>query len=240
MANEAKLVMITGAAGGIGTALARRLAADGWRLHLCDVNRSRLESLCSDLPDNTTICESRLDSPEACLAALPDSNETIGALVHLAGIFDFHDLDANGRDVYNRTIQHNATNAYDLSAAIEPRMSQGGRMVFTSSLAFNRGAPDNVSYSMAKGAVVGLTRGLSRRLAPKGILVNAIAPGWIETPMLAHVMSQRDESAAIASVPLGRKGKASEVAGVLAFLLSEDASYVTGQLINIDGGLING
>jgi len=239
MINEPRCAVITGAAGGIGIALAHRLAAEGWRLHLCDVSLARLEEMRKDLPDSTTICESMLDTPNACASALPDSPDTIDALIHLAGIFEFHDLDADGREVYNRTIQHNSTNAYDLSAACVPRMSNGGRIVFASSLAFNRGAHDNISYSMAKGALVGLTRALSRKLAGKGILVNAVAPGLIETPMLTQVMAQRDEEAAIASVPLGRLGKASEVAGVLAFLLSDDSSYITGQLINIDGGMIN-
>jgi len=239
MSEGNKCAVITGAAGGIGVALAHRLAQDGWRLHLCDVSEERLKALCQELPDTTTICASQLDSPQACIDALPAKPQSIDALVHLAGIFEYHDLDVKDREVYNRTIQHNSTNAYDLSAAIEPRMPTGGRVVFASSLAFNRGAADNVAYSMAKGALVGLTRALSRRVAPKGILVNAVAPGFIETAMLNQVMARRDESAALASVPLGRLGKASEVASVVAFLLSEDASYITGQLINIDGGMVN-
>jgi len=233
-------VVITGAAGGIGKALATRLASDGWQLHLCDVNIERLEAMRSDLPDTTTVCESLLDTPDACASALPNSNGSVHALVHLAGIFEFHKLKPSERDVYDRTIQHNQTNAYDLSVAVEPRMPDNGRIVFASSLAFNRGAADNVAYSMAKGALVGLTRALSRRLANRGILVNSVAPGLIETPMIRTVMASRDEEALTSSVPLGRLGKASEVAAVIAFLLSDDASYITGQTINIDGGLING
>lgn len=234
-----KQVLITGAAGGIGIALAQRLAADGWCLHLCDVSKARLESMLEGLPENTTYCESLLDTPQACVDALPDASLPITALVHLAGIFEFHDLTVKDRDIYDRNIQHNQTNAYDMAVAVEPRIAEHGRMVFASSLAFNRGAPDNVGYSMAKGALVGLTRALSRRLATRGILVNSVAPGLIETPMLREVMSGRDEDAMVKTVPLGRLGKAGEIAAVIAFLLSDDASYITGQTINIDGGLIN-
>ena len=239
VSDESSCVLITGATGGIGRALSQRLAGDGWRLHLCDVSESALQALAASLPDTTTTSVSLLDSPEACASVVADVPGRLAGLAHLAGVFDFHDFDANGRDVYRHTMQHNPTNAYDLTAAVEPRIVQGGRIVFTSSLAFNRGAPDNVSYSMAKGALVGLTRALSRRLAPQGILVNAVAPGLIESPMLDKVMSQRDRQASVSGVPLGRTGQPEEVAGVISFLLSADASYVTGQLINIDGGLIN-
>lgn len=239
MADVQKYVVITGAAGGIGKALATRLSKDGWRLHLCDVNLDRLEKMRRELPEGTTICESLLDTPDACASALPDSHQSVHALVHLAGIFEFHALTPEERNVYDRTIQHNQTNAYDLSVAVEPRMPDNGRIVYASSLAFNRGAADNISYSMAKGALVGLTRSLSRRLAGRGILVNSVAPGLIETPMIRTVMDGRDEEALTKSVPLGRLGEAREVAAVIAFLLSDDASYITGQTINIDGGLIN-
>jgi len=234
-----KTALITGAAGGIGIALAKRLATDGWRLHLCDINKARLKSMQRDLPKDTTISESLLDSTEACASALPDATQSINALVHLAGVFEYHDLTPKDREIHDRNIQHNQTNAYDMAVAVEPRMANNGRMVFASSLAFNRGASDNVAYSMAKGALVGLTRALSRRLAPRGILVNAVAPGLIETPMLREVMSGRDEDAMVNSVPLSRLGEPVEVASVIAFLLSDDASYITGQTINIDGGLVN-
>ena len=240
MPKEKKCAVVTGAAGGIGAALCQRLAQDGWRLHLVDVHFGSLEKLAATLPQDTTICESTLVGHEANVAALADAGGEIGALVHLAGTFKAHSLGPAERATFEDTMQHNAINAWDLTGAAEARLADGGRIVYVSSLAFTRGAADYPGYSMAKGALVGLTRALSRRLAPRGILVNAVAPGFIETPMILHLVEQRGREALLSGVPLGRFGQADEIAGMIAFLLSDDATYITGQVINVDGGIVNG
>ena len=238
---DKKIAVITGAGGGIAAPLLPRLAAEGWGLHLTDISDAMLAPALEEARKHdpeATGAVSALDTPEACRAALPPSGE-IHALVHLAGIFVAHQVDEAGREVYRRTMAANADNAFDLVAAADDRLADHGRIVFISSLAFTNGSPDHPGYSMAKGALVGLTRALSKGLAPRGILVNALAPGSIETPMPAEVIAQRGP-ALLERVPIKRFGKPEEVSGVIAFLLSPDAGYISGQLIRIDGGMTNG
>jgi 3-oxoacyl-[acyl-carrier protein] reductase len=111
------------------------------------------------------------------------------------------------------------------------------RIVLTSSVAYRRGSADRVPYAAAKGGIVGLTRALSRRLAPE-VLVNAIAPGLIETRMSDPIVAERGD-AYLREIPLKRFGHPSEVASVIRFLCSPDASYITGQTITVDGGITN-
>lgn len=233
------LALITGAAGAIGAALARRLDRDGWDLHLIDLDAEPLALLADELTGAATCAASDLSSPQACKQALP-ATPKLDAFVHLAGVFVPDDLDPEKHDVFEEAMQHNATNAYDMAVAVVPRLSDAGRMVFCASLAFDRGVSDHPGYAMSKGAVVGLTRSLSRRLAARGICVNAVAPGIIETKMTTRLVKERGLSAVKDGIPLGRLGQPEDVSGVIAFLMSPDAAYITGQVININGGVVNG
>ncbi|HET6183794.1 MAG TPA: SDR family oxidoreductase [Acetobacteraceae bacterium] len=233
-------VVITGAAGGIGRAATRAFLEAGAHVLLIDKDDAGLAELRGSVGGaRVALWRSDLATPAACAEALDKAGGLIYALVHLAGLFEADALDPSDHGVWDRAIGVNLTTAYDMAVAFAPRAetAEPARIVLTSSVAFRRGAGDYAAYSAAKGGIVGLTRALARRLAP-GILVNAIAPGLIDTRMAAPVLAARGENAT-AGIPLRRIGRPEEVAGVIRFLCARDSSYVTGQTITVDGGMTN-
>jgi 3-oxoacyl-[acyl-carrier protein] reductase len=236
-----RLIVITGGAGGIARETARLLLAEGAELLLIDPAAATFEATLADLAPGARVrtAVSALESPDACAAALAGTRP-IYALVHLAGIFRPDALDAAHRPLWDATIAANLTNAFDMAAAVRPKLDPDAtcRMVFASSLAFRRGSFDHLAYSAAKGGIAGLVRALARALAP-GVLVNGLAPGIIETGMPQHMLeSPERRERLLAETTLKRFGHPREVATVIRFLLSDDSSFITGQLINVDGGVV--
>ncbi|MEM7195537.1 MAG: SDR family NAD(P)-dependent oxidoreductase [Pseudomonadota bacterium] len=233
-------IIISGAAGGIGRETVVALSALDRQLVCVDIDEQRLLDSISDIDNQKAVITpivSSLRDADSCRSTISACDHPLQGVVHLAGVFE-KDLDYS-RDTYNRAIQENLTNGYELAALAIPHMKnvQGASMVFVSSLSFMRGAKNYVAYSAAKGGLVGMTRALSRRLSPE-IRVNAIAPGIIDTPMPAELIAERG-AAVTHEIPLGRLGQPHEIASVVRFLLSSDASYITGQVINVDGGVTN-
>lgn len=235
-----KRFVITGGAGGIGIATARQLIDRGGHVIVVDRSAEHLEQAREALGRiRIGLFESALETPEDCAAALDAAGAPVHAMIHLAGLYERDPLDPADHGVWNRTIAANLTNAYDMAVAFASRFDrrEPARIVFASSVAFRRGSPDYAAYGAAKGGIVGLTRSLSRKFAPD-ILVNAVAPGVIETRMAATTIAERGDRF-LQDIPLRRFGQAPEVASVIRFLVSRDASYITGQTITIDGGMTN-
>lgn len=250
-----KRIVITGGAGGIGVATARAFMEQGGHVLLVDVDEERLLQTRVVLGQvRVALLQSALDTPAACAAAIAAAGGPVFALVHLAGLFEKDAMNGDDHAVWDRAIGVNLTSAYDMAVAFAAHVEahaashvapsaadrdpgDRARIVLTSSVAYRRGSAGYPPYAAAKAGIVGLTRSLSRRLAP-GVLVNAVAPGLIDTRMAVETIAERGD-AYIREIPLQRVGQPSEVATVIRFLCSADASYVTGQTITIDGEITN-
>lgn len=238
-------IVITGAAGGIGTATVEELLKEQrHRLTCVDADISSLKALesrfGSALESGRLVpVLSELRNYDECASLVADIHGGVGGLVHLAGKNGVDTDSYDSDELWAEIIDSNLRSAYLIAGAMMSNLSQVGQanMVFTSSIAFRRGSYDSLVYSVAKAGIVGLTRSMAKRLGARGV-VNAIAPGVIETRMSEEYI--RSNAANLErQIPRKRVGQPSDVAKLIRFLVSEECTYVSGQTINIDGGMIN-
>ncbi len=242
-----KTVLITGASRGIGRAAALEFAKNGWQVA---VNYNKSETAAKELCDEITAFGG---FAKVYQADVSDNTEVLGmvdtvvadfggvdALVNNAGIAlgqglftDFTDSDAK------QVFDTNVFGMMNCSRAIISHFvsKKSGKIINVSSVWGITGGSCEVIYSASKAAVIGFTKALAKELAPSGICVNCVAPGFIETDMNSH-LAKADIEAFCEDIPLGRTGKAEEVAKSIYFLASSDASYITGQVLTVDGGLV--
>jgi 3alpha(or 20beta)-hydroxysteroid dehydrogenase len=238
---DGKVVLVSGAARGQGAAEARMLVAEGARVVLGDVSEAEGERLAAELGAANARFLRQDVTVEGDWARLVAAAEALGGglhgLVNNAGIYVPRTMMETDAELFERHMRVNQLGCFLGIKAVVPAMERagGGSIVNISSTAGLRGSARAFAYGATKWALRGMTKSAALELAPRGIRVNSVHPGPIDTPML-RIRSEAENAARVAQVPMRRMGTAEEVARLVLFLLSEESAYMTGAELAVDGG----
>lgn len=237
--------LVTGASGGIGSEIARALAAQGARLALSGSNASKLRSFREELNeeyghDHVEIT-CNLSDPDEVEKLIPAAIDTLGQLdilVNNAGITRDNLAMRMKDDEWDAVISVNLESTFRLMRAVARPMMKAkfGRIVNITSIVGTTGNPGQMNYCAAKGGVTAMSKSLAQELASRGITVNCVAPGFIRTPMTDE-LPDAQKDALNAQIPMGRMGEGADIGAAVAFLASKEAGYVTGQTLHVNGGM---
>ena len=244
---QGRIALVTGAAQGIGRAIADELAAAGATLVLADMNEAKLNEAAAELTAAGTTAAalvmnvSSQESIEAGAKAILAKFGKVEILVNNAGITRDNLMLRMKPADWDLVLSINLTGAFLVTQALLSPMlkNRWGRIVNIASVVGRAGQAGQVNYSASKAGLIGFTKSLAREVGSRGITVNAVAPGYIETPMTA-VLSEEVSKAMLATVPLGRRGTAKDVAQAVKFLASDASSYITGHVLDVNGGMFMG
>ncbi len=239
-----KAVIVTGGGRGIGRAVAERLAADGYDLALVDVDGARVRATAAELSASCRAegyeCDvTNWSQVEQVTAAAAGAFGSIYGLVNNAGITADALIVRMSPEQWRRVIDVNLTGSFHFTKAVAPHMMRQrvGRIVSIASVIGLSGNAGQANYAASKAGIIAMTKSAARELAGRAITVNAIAPGYIATDMTAG-LGEEIKADMLRRIPLKRFGEANDIAGVVAFLMSADAAYVTGQTLVCDGGMV--
>lgn len=238
-----KIVVITGASGGIGTALTARFFAEGAKICAVDTTKEALEKLTSGLgnPEQLISVVADISSEESCNNLFTELNkkwEAADILINNAGWFPFTPFEEVTYEEWRKVISINLDGPFLVTRSILPLLknSKAGRVINLSSGSIFTGTENQCHYVAAKSGVIGYTRAAANALGKYNITVNAITPGLTSTPALVAAVSKEMIEKNKESGALKREQTANDLVGAIVFLVSEDASFITGQTVNVDGG----
>ena len=249
MSTTDKTAVVTGAASlrGIGRATAHALAAAGWNVAVLDLDEAGAKDTADEIAHRHGVHAFGLAcdvTDEASVAAAVDTLTTdapaVGALVNNAGITSpTRFLDSDGAE-WDRVFAVNVRGAYNITRRLVPGMTERGfgRVVFLSSVSAERGGGvfGGVAYSAAKAAQLGFARALAREVGPFGVTINSVAPGLIDTDITGGALEGDRKDALIAGIPVGRNGRVTDVADLIAYLCRPESGYITGATYDVNGG----
>lgn len=245
-----RVAIITGGSRGIGAAIVRMFAEAGGRVmfnyHRARADAERLAAECGG-EDRCVAVQAELNSPEASEKLVKAAVERFGRvdiLVGNHGVWPPQDapVDQMSNEQWRSTLSINLDSIFGLvkhGVGQMKKQRSGGRIVLIASTAGQRGEAFHCDYAASKGAMISMVKGLSTELARDGIYVNCVAPGWVQTDMVTPALSEPETQKKIVSaIPLGRVGKPEEIAAAVLFLCTEHAGFITGEILNINGGAV--
>ena len=238
---EGKTALVTGATGGIGNAIARSLHANGASVALSGRNEDRLRELADDMGERAKCFPASLDSPNSEADLLKNTERSMGGvdiLVNNAGITKDTLAMRMSDDDWSRVIDVNLTASFRLAkAALRGMMkTRWGRIINITSVVGFTGNPGQTNYVASKAGLSGMSKSLAAEVASRGITVNCVAPGFINSTM-TEVLSESQKAAIMQRIPAGRLGEPADVDACVTFLASDQAHYVTGQTLHVNGGM---
>ncbi len=241
-----KIAVVTGGSSGIGLATAQRFIVDGAQVVITGRNQEALDTAVAELGDRATGIRgdvANLEDLDRLFAQVQEQFGRVDVLFANAGVAPFVPFDAVTEEHFDTLFNINVRGLFFTVQKALPLLSEGASVILTASIVAQSGLPNTSVYSATKAAVRSLGRTLAAELSPRGIRVNVVSPGLIETPLLGKLGLSQDELEAfgeqvVQQTPLGRPGKPEEIASTVAFLASDDASYFTGADLVADGGMI--
>ena len=238
-----RLSVVTGAAGVLGAAVSRRLVAEGHRVLMMDVAAERLVAEARAIGDAASPVVADIGDPAAVERAcetIRDEHGSVDTLINNAGLLSNHKAEDTSPQEWRRLMAVNLDGAFYLARALLPGMRERGfgRVVNVCSLAMKTGGlTAGTAYTASKGGLGALTFSLAREVAAEGVTVNGVAPAYVRTPMVTEQLTSAQRRALLRQIPIGRFCEPDEVAELIAFLVSPHAGFITGEIIDINGGL---